>query len=380
MGSELKFGWIGHTTLKPARLSLLLFSMMFSRSSRMARRVRSFSVGAAAPPPNGPGVMVTVGIPVAMIAGAGGYYYYTNVDETLGGILPASFVHVPTPSSVSSTSTAKLAAPKPPAAIKAPAAKPIAPSSAKAISATANASTEKAERQALALATTLSISEQAVVMSQSAQPAKAHNGGKVQAAGESSKVKTAAPVVAAPVAAAAPTSVSAPVAATSTAAPVPSPAATAVEKAHAEMRALLYKDISSVLKKEFSESANVEVSKLSESALREKVVRLLEESHERARLEGIRLAEFLERSDNAWLKKVRAAHTTVYLWRMSSSHLTPPSPLYPHPPLYHSFLPSLRALPIVHAILLTCRLPRHHENCGKKLYRWVTDCQSELGT
>lgn len=267
---------------------------MLSRSIARHGR-RSFSVGAT-PSQTGPGAFTTVGIPLALLGAAGGtYYYYANVDASLGGLLPASFARMPSPSSAASSSAAHAATLVPHAATSLPTTKSVS-TKAKLKSAIAvDASAEKAERQAIALATTLSISEQAAATASLVVQPPHSNEKQQHHVVEETTVSTAAPMSASFVAAV-------PIVAAS---PIPNPVNKAVEIAHAEMRALLYKDISSVLKKDFSESAATEVSTLNESALRDKVVRLLEESHERARLEGIRLAEFLERSDNAWLKKVR---------------------------------------------------------------------------
>jgi hypothetical protein len=267
---------------------------MLSRS--LVRHGRSFSVGATQSQ-TGPGAFTTVGIPLALLGAAGGtYYYYANIDASLGGLLPASFARIPSPSSVASSSAAHAATLVPHAATPTTT-KPV-PTKVKLNNAIP-VDTEKAERQAIALATTLSISEQAeATASLVIQTPHSNEKQHVVVETKTPTVSKAEPmpasfVAAVPIVAASPI--------------LPSPVKSAVEIAHAEMRALLYKDISSVLKKDFSESAVTEVSKLNEPALREKVVRLLEESHERARLEGIRLAEFLERSDNAWLKKVRAS-------------------------------------------------------------------------
>ena len=266
---------------------------MLSRS--ILRHGRSFSAGATSTQ-TGPSVFTTVGIPLALLGAAGGtYYYYANIDASLGGLLPESITRMPSPSPAVSSSAARAATLVPHTV---PATKPV-PIKSKLNNATpVSAATEKAERQAIALATTLLMSEQAVTKASISAPST-QSPEKQQAVVETIKAKSTTAPVATPIAA---SFVPVPIAA---AAPISSPVPSAVEIAHAEMRALLYKDISSVLKKDFSESAAIEVSKLSESALREKVARLLEESHERARLEGIRLAEFLERSDNAWLKKVR---------------------------------------------------------------------------
>ena len=64
-------------------------------------------------------------------------------------------------------------------------------------------------------------------------------------------------------------------------------------------------EVSETLVKELTQSAAAEVAELSAAALRSKVMALLLEAQGRARLEGIRLAESLERNDRKWTAQVR---------------------------------------------------------------------------
>ncbi len=88
--------------------------------------------------------------------------------------------------------------------------------------------------------------------------------------------------------------------------PLPAPqdaALAALERARGEMRALLFRDVSEVIRGDFAEGARAQLEGLTAPQLREKALKLMEDAHDRARWEGVRLAEVLERSDRAWASK-----------------------------------------------------------------------------
>jgi hypothetical protein len=110
----------------------------------------------------------------------------------------------------------------------------------------------------------------------------------------------------------APAPVAAPITAPPAAPPTTSPATpapaedaalAALERARGEMRALLARNVSEVLRGDFTEGARAQLDAMSAPALREKALKLMEDAHDRARWEGVRLAEVLERSDRAWAAK-----------------------------------------------------------------------------
>jgi hypothetical protein len=65
-------------------------------------------------------------------------------------------------------------------------------------------------------------------------------------------------------------------------------------------------EIAGVLHKDVSDTSRAFVMKLSPEEARAKVLKYMEEDFNRARAEGLRLAEVLERNEAVWASKVRA--------------------------------------------------------------------------
>jgi len=82
--------------------------------------------------------------------------------------------------------------------------------------------------------------------------------------------------------------------------------AAALLKARGEVKALIMGEIAGVLHKDVSDTSRAFVMKLSPEEARAKVLKYMEEDFNRARAEGLRLAEVLERNEAVWASKVRA--------------------------------------------------------------------------
>ena len=264
------------------------------------RIARHLSTAATPSPPSGGSGLATVAVGVSGVAlVAAGYYSF--VDDTLGGLIPSA-VSAPPADAASSSSRTQITTP---ALAESPStgsavALPVSPLKPEDVEA-------RKERRVAALAAALVMAERA--------DKKARKGAEPTAVATPSAAAQAAPAVDAsqgsmgmaqtPAPTPAPTSMSSRAAAPAAPAPV-SAAVKAVEDARADIRADLLKDVSSVLRREFHDAASAEVAHLDAPALRARLLRLLEDANDRARLEGIRLAEFLERSERAWLTKVRS--------------------------------------------------------------------------
>ena len=82
--------------------------------------------------------------------------------------------------------------------------------------------------------------------------------------------------------------------------------AAALAKARGEVRTLIFGEIAGVLQKDFSESARAQVMGMTAEEAKAKALKLMEEDYSRARAEGLRLAELLERNEAAWTAKFEA--------------------------------------------------------------------------
>jgi pyruvate dehydrogenase E2 component (dihydrolipoamide acetyltransferase) len=226
----------------------------------------------------------------AAAAAAGGAAYLYTQDPTLRGLLPRA--PAPAPASGALAPPPKASATAAAAPRKAAAPAPAPPSAAAVAAAAPEARTERA---ALALALTL------------LQPADAAPSPAAAAAPTAAAAAAAAPT--------APTAPAEPAAPAAPAAPQPKqhlpqqppaavePVAAALAKARSEARAAIHGEIAGGIHKDFSESARAQVMAMTPEEAKARALRLMEDEYTRARAEGLRLAELLERNEAVWSAK-----------------------------------------------------------------------------
>lgn len=103
-------------------------------------------------------------------------------------------------------------------------------------------------------------------------------------------------------------------------APVVSVLSSPAEQALSASHAQVLEAVTTVLRRDIDAGVLDDLSVLSEQQLRNRVMRLSEELKDRSKWEAVRLAEFLERNENLWMKKVSGHGFCRHLadrWRQS---------------------------------------------------------------
>ena len=291
------------------------------RVSVLQRQLSSPSAIAPSPPPQEQlgGSWLNVAIPVLAIAG-GGYYWHFHASPAARAAADAAEAAQRVP--LRKDASAPAAAPGLPVVASPAVVAPAAPTSPVVVLESAGAREARTERAALVLAQTL--------QPQTARGVSGSSGSKAVAAvatekkeGAAAAAATAAPVEkkedgapssggasAPPPPPAAARVAEATVVPVAAAPPAPAPVdpvAAALLRAQAEMRALLLANVGDVIARDLSSSAASQVAALSAEQLRDRLLNEMTEKRERARLEGARLAEFMERGDALWASKARAS-------------------------------------------------------------------------